>query len=82
MSENRIPYAPLFCFLERAAAKFDFVFIEQVSSMTVHLLSPLCRRTRSGLRGVTRMDGGIVLGGCSVAVKLGRSAYMDVSAGM
>ena len=25
MSENRIPYASLFCFLERAAEKFDFV---------------------------------------------------------
>ena len=29
------------------------------------------------------MDGGIVLGrGCSVALKLGRSAYIVVSAGM
>ena len=33
MSENRIPYASLFCFLERAADKFDFVFVGQVSSI-------------------------------------------------
>jgi len=25
----------LFCFLEHAAAKFDFVFVEQFSSMTI-----------------------------------------------
>ena len=31
----KIPISLLFCFLERAAAKFDFVFVEQVSSMTV-----------------------------------------------
>ena len=55
-------------------------------SLTLCLLSrsaQLCRRTRSGLRGVAMQNGwGIVLGGCSVALKLGRSAYMDVSAGM
>ena len=51
--------------------------------MTVAWLSPLGRRTRSGLRGVTRMDCGIVLWGWgSVAFKLGRSAYIVLSAGV
>ena len=50
------------------------MFVEQVNSMTVAY-----RSTRSGLRGVTTMDGGIVLEGCPVTLKLGRSAYIVVS---
>ena len=57
------------------------MFVGQVSSITVAWLS-LRKRTRSGLRGVTTIDGGIVLGGCSVALRLGRSAYIVVSVGI